>query len=79
LLGLSKLPPKAGAADRLREYAKSGERIQVLGDAIWIDFGTHIASSKLTPAVLDRVAGSTVTARNWRTVQKLDEMARALA
>lgn len=77
-LGLSKRPPKPDAADKLREYARSGERIEILDDAIWIDFGGSVASSKLTPAVLDRVVGSTVTARNWRTVLKLGEMSAAI-
>src|SRR6185503_7965183 len=59
LLGLSKRPPNLGAADTLRAYAKAGERIEVLDDAIWIDFAAGVASSKLTPAVLDRAVGST--------------------
>jgi uncharacterized protein (DUF1697 family) len=79
LLGLSKRPPKPGAEIMLREVAKSGERIEIVEDAIWIDFLDGIGSSKLTPAVIDRAVGSSVTARNWSTVQKLDEMARALA
>jgi uncharacterized protein (DUF1697 family) len=28
------------------------------------------------PALLDRLVGSAVTMRNWRTVLKLDELAR---
>jgi len=77
LLGLSKLPPKPDAAERLRAYAKAGERIQVADDAIWIDFADGIGTSKLSPAVLDRAVGSTVTARNWTTVQKLAELLAA--
>jgi uncharacterized protein (DUF1697 family) len=33
----------------------------------------------VSPAVLDRAIGSTVTARNWRTVQKLAELVAARA
>jgi hypothetical protein len=33
----------------------------------------------LTPAVLDRAVGSTVTARNWTTVQKLAGLLDATA
>jgi uncharacterized protein (DUF1697 family) len=78
LLGVSKQPVKSGAAKALRDHANAGERIEVLGDAIWIDFATSVASSKLTPTVLDRCVGSTVTARNWRTLQKLAEMLRTI-
>jgi uncharacterized protein (DUF1697 family) len=76
LLGLSKQRPKAGAAEALRKAAAAGERVEIRGDAIWIDFHTSIGQSKLTPAVLDRAVGSTVTARNWNTLQKLAEMAQ---
>jgi uncharacterized protein (DUF1697 family) len=34
-----------------------------------------VAGTKLGPAVFDKAAGSPVTARNWRTVLKLHEMA----
>jgi uncharacterized protein (DUF1697 family) len=78
-LGLSKRPPKSDAAARLREYAKADEQIAIVGDAVWIDFANGVGTSKLTPAVIDRAVGSTVTARNWRTVQKLWEMAGAIA
>ena len=78
LIGLSKRPLTPGAVQTLRDYAKAGERIEALTDAVWIDFGTGIAASKLSPAVLDRTAGSTVTMRNWRTVQRLAAMLRAI-
>ncbi len=74
LLGLSKRPPKPGAAEGLRAYAKAGERVDVVGDAVWVDFPVGAGKSKVTPAVLDRLVGSTVTTRNWRTVLKLAEM-----
>lgn len=71
LLGAAKAPVKAGCADELTRYAKAGERIAVTQDAIWIDFAGGVGKSKLTPAVIDRAAGSTVTMRNWTTVQTL--------
>lgn len=78
LLGLSKQAPKGDAAPRLQAYAVSGERVAVIGDAVWIDFPEGMARTKITPAVLDRLVGSPVTGRNWRTVQKLDTMLHAL-
>jgi uncharacterized protein (DUF1697 family) len=74
LLGLSKQRPRPDAAEKLRPYATAGERVAVIADGLWIDFTAGVGKSKLTPAVLDRAIGSTVTARNWRTVQKLAEM-----
>jgi uncharacterized protein (DUF1697 family) len=75
LLALSKLPPKADAAAELQKRAPSGERVLRVGDALWIHYAAGIGTSKLTPALLDRLAGSPVTARNWNTVLKLAEMA----
>lgn len=76
LLALAKQPLAPGAVEAIRARAVGGERVEIVGDALWIDYGGSVARSKLTPALLDRAAGSTVTARNWRTVLKLAEMAR---
>jgi len=76
-LCLSKHPPKADAAQRLMERATLGERVVLAGDALWVDFLGGAGQSKLLPAVFDKLAGSTVTARNWNTVLKLQEMASA--
>ena len=50
-------------------------RIEQAGDAFWIYFRNGVGRSKLTPAVLDCLVGSPVTARSWRTVKKLAELA----
>jgi len=76
MLALSKAPPKADAVEGLREHALSGERIVQVGDGLWIHYPGGAGRSKLSPALLDRLVGSPVTARNWRTVLKLDELAR---
>lgn len=76
LLVLSKRPPGANAVLELEHRATKAERIAKTGDAIWIHYANGIARSKLTPAVLDRYVGSPVTARNWRTVLRLDAMVR---
>lgn len=73
-LALAKVEPAAGAVDALRGRAASGERIERVGDAFWIDYPSGAGRSKLTPAVLDRAAGSSVTARNFNTVQRLVEL-----
>lgn len=76
MLALSKAPPKTDAVEGLRERALIGERIVQVGDGLWIHYAGGVGRSKLSPTLLDRLVGSPVTARNWRTVLKLDELAR---
>jgi uncharacterized protein (DUF1697 family) len=76
MLGLSKAAPAPGAAAGLRERAADGERVEQVGDALWLHFPGGSGRSKITPALLDRLAGSPVTMRNWRTVLELDALAR---
>lgn len=76
MLALSKAPPKPGAVEGLLERAVDGERVERVGDALWIHYAGGSARSKLSPALLNRLVGSPVTLRNWRTVLKLDELAR---
>lgn len=76
MLGLCKDRCNTNIAAQLSERASQGERIEPVGDAIWVDFVAGIGKSKLTPAFFDKAAGSPVTMRNWNTVQKLEEMLR---
>ena len=75
MLALSKAPPRPDAVEKLRERASTHERIVQVGNALWIHYGDGMAKSKLAPSLLDRVVGSAVTTRNWRTVLKLQELA----
>jgi uncharacterized protein (DUF1697 family) len=77
MLALSKAPPKQDAVAKLQERAVSGERIAQVGDVLWVHYSGGVAKSKLSPALFDRLVGSPVTARNWRTVLKLQVMVRA--
>jgi len=76
MLLLSKTPPKPDAVKMLRERATLDERIEGVGDALWVHFKGGVAGSKLSPSLFNRFVGSPVTARNWRTVLKLDELQR---
>lgn len=76
MLALSKAGPLPGAAPALQDRAANGERIAQVGDALWIHYPDGAGRSKLSPALFDRLVGSPVTARNWRTVLQLDELAR---
>lgn len=75
MLALAKTPPKPGALKSLQERALNGERIEQVGDGLWIHYQNGVAKSKLSPALFDRLVGSPVTARNWRTVLKIAELA----
>ena len=75
LLALSKAPPADGVLTALRARAAAGEQMELVGDALWIHYAGGVARSNLSPAVLDRLVGSPVTARNWRTVQELARLA----
>ena len=74
LLGVAKWPVAAGAAEALQARGAAGEQVRQAADALWIWFPDGSGVSKLTPAAIDKAAGSPVTTRNWRTVCKLAEM-----
>lgn len=74
MLGLSKSRCNKNAVEQLGERAIHGEKIKLIGDAIWVDFVASVGKSKLTPALFDKAAGSPVTMRNWNTVTKLNQM-----
>lgn len=74
MLCLPKAGLAGGAETLLQERASAGEQVRRAGDALWVLFRDGAGSSKLTPHVLDRAAGSPVTARNWRTVTKIHEL-----
>ncbi len=79
MLALSRKKPNADALAGLRERAVRGERLEQVGDALWIHFKDGVANSKLAPGLFDRLVGSPVTTRNWRTVVKLGEMTKEVS
>lgn len=74
-LCLSRRPLAPDAAARIAQKAQAGEQVAQVGDAFWIDYAEGVGRSKLTPALLDKAAGSPVTARNWRSVLALRDLA----
>lgn len=71
---VGKLPFRKELVAELAPRAAAGERIERAGEALWIHFPEGVARSKLTPAAIDKAAGSPMTARNWNTVVKLLEI-----
>lgn len=74
MLCVSKRPPDGAAADALQERARDGERVRLSGGAIWVHYPAGAGTSRLSPAMFDRLAGSPVTARNWRTALRIGAM-----
>lgn len=79
MLALSKAAPVKGAGTALLERATAGEQVAQVDDALWIHYAGGAGRSKLAGGVIDRLVGSPVTTRNWRTVLKLGELAGAAA
>jgi uncharacterized protein (DUF1697 family) len=63
-------PPTEAALELLRLRA-GPERVERIGDDLWIDFGDGVAGSRLTIPVIERATGAVATGRNWNTVMKL--------
>lgn len=77
LAGLAKAELAPGAAAAIMSKAAVGERVEQTQAALWFHYPAGVGTSKLTASLIDRAAGSPVTARNWRTVLKLGEMVGA--
>jgi uncharacterized protein (DUF1697 family) len=75
LVGVSKGTLQPGAAEALQARAQHGEVVRAAGGALWFHYAGGVGTSKLTPALIDRLTGSPVTARNWNTAVKLGALA----
>jgi uncharacterized protein (DUF1697 family) len=76
LLLVSKAPPRKGCAKEIAARGAAGERAAEAGGALWVHYPAGVGTSKITPALVDRLVGSPTTARNWRTVLALQGMLR---
>lgn len=77
LMYLTQQPLRREAVGELAARASAGEVVRSAGGALWIHYPRGVAATKLTPAALDRAAGSPATGRNWNTVGKLLALAGA--
>lgn len=68
--------PAAGYADRLAAY-DGPEGVVLRGTAVYLDYVGGVGPSKLTGARLERIFGVTGTARNWNTLGKPIDAAKA--
>jgi len=72
---LASVPPRPDL-DGLEKLRAASERFQLAGDVFYLHAPDGIGRSRLA-AGLERLLGVPMTSRNWNTVRKLGEMARA--
>lgn len=77
MLCLAKKAPARDCAAALEGKARDGEAVRLVGEALWIHYPAGAGQSRLSPSLIDRLAGSPVTARNYRTALKLEAMLAA--
>lgn len=71
--------PARGAVAALEGRLLPTERLALISNDLWIDYGAGgVHSSRLTKAVLDRALRVTGTARNLRTVRTLIELTECM-
>jgi uncharacterized protein (DUF1697 family) len=68
--------PARHAAEALAARAAAHERVTILGKVLYFHAPEGFGTSKLPP-VIDKTLGVASTARNWNTVLKLLELAKA--
>jgi uncharacterized protein (DUF1697 family) len=67
--------PGRAAVRSLSELDVAPDRFEVVGPDIVLHFPNGYAGARLTAAVLEKRLGVPATARNWRTVSRLAELA----
>ena len=68
-------PPASTAVEALTARLEPGERIALVGEELWIDYGDGgVRGTRLATPVLDKALGVAGTARNLRTVRTLVEL-----
>jgi uncharacterized protein (DUF1697 family) len=70
--------PSAAQVSALDPRRSPGDRFKVDGKQVYVHFGNGSGTSKLTAPYFDSKLGTTITLRNWNTVQKLAALAQAL-
>ena len=76
VLFLADLPARA-RVESLDPDRSPGDEFAVVGREVFVHYPNGVARSKLTNAYFDSRLSTTSTARNWRTVNKLLELATA--
>ena len=70
--------PRAAAQAALVKWHKGPEMLEMRGPEIYLYYPDGVGRSKLSGAVIENKLDTSGTARNWNTLQKLLDTARAL-
>ena len=70
--------PRAAAVETIDPAEIAPDRFVVRGADGYLSYPNRVTGARLTGALLERALGVPGTARNWRTVTKLAELAAAL-
>jgi uncharacterized protein (DUF1697 family) len=70
--------PDAGAQAALAKWHKGPEMLEMRGPEIYLYYPEGVGRSKLSGAVIESKLNTSGTARNWNTLQKVLDTARAL-
>lgn len=68
--------PAPSRLDDLPPQPPGPEEFRLVGGEVYLHYPDGMGKSKLTTAWFDRALGTTMTARNWRTVNKLVDIGR---
>lgn len=67
--------PRAAALREVAELDIGDNRFELIGSDVALYYPTGVQGATLTTARLEKILGIPGTARNWRTVEKLAELA----
>lgn len=70
--------PSPEAAEKLESLTLAPDRVRIAGKQIYFYFPNGVSGSSLWKHPLDKVLKVSATMRNWRTVNKLYEMAEGM-
>jgi uncharacterized protein (DUF1697 family) len=70
--------PTSEKLDLLRAVDFKGDIFANIGKALYLQYKNHAGDSKLSNTIIESKLKLRATSRNWRTIQKLIEMAEAI-
>ncbi|MCE3198591.1 DUF1697 domain-containing protein [Paenibacillus sonchi] len=68
--------PSKEALEKLRPYEEGADKLHVAGKEMYTLYEVSASQSPLFKVQLDKLLGTSITARNWNTVNKLAAMGR---
>ena len=71
--------PQKGGLEKLKTWQTNGEEFALKGDVFYLHTPNGFGTSKLAANVGRALGVDAITARNWRTCQKVLELGKALA